>query len=877
MRALVFDSDPRRPWLVNRSIRSLKAAGFDEILTNEIIDDDSPCLLLRAGLVLHDPAAFRPPPESGKLIGVGLPIRWDGDSAWSRFQILHGGIYPLDHLPTPYCEWHNSGRIATARVLGNPFLETPLVVHWARLDHAPEDRRLSVRQVVTSLQHGGAECVARDLAETLPPHGVRSSLVSLGHPHRSVLSAPPGTIDLSHLHRSERAAVLTHDAIASGVDVLHLHLTDADETRRIAASGIPVIATVHNSGEGWPRGWETLKTGDVSLLLACSLAVADELRAAMPHLPVRTVWNGIDPNRFHEIQRPPTDHLFTLACVANPRRQKRLELLPAILTATRCELSLRGMIDPEIRLIIAGEVGGLLAEAKACRAAVDQEAQEHGVAESISWTEGKTQVREVLESACVLVSCSAYEGLSLAHLEALSSGLPVIACDTGGTRELAWRNPAVTLLAAHASAHDFGRAIANAILAPPPSGHLAVWRDFTIDRMAARVAILARQTACQPAIPGNTVWFVTNNLSTGGAQSSLRRLLKEFSARGKPIRIALLQEYPEHPTSGREDLLACGIDVFVPPPAGLIAPEESVDLILSEMATAPPAAVVFWNAIMTHKVLLAEALPFTPVHDISPGEMWFSSLDRYLENPLPGIPCRVATDYGKLLKGIVVKYQKEAVHAEALGAPVNVIPNGVGLPPAAAQRPTGGPFVFGTAARISPQKRLDELLEAFRLALPALADTVLRIAGGVETGAEECAADLKRRAEGMPVEWLGELHDLAAFHQDCDVFVMISDPAGCPNASLEALARGLPVIATDVGGASEQVIDGITGRLVPARDVPAFARAMVELSSDHRLRETMALAGREHIMRNFSLQRTTEDYLKLLQKRDLGKPLPIRP
>jgi glycosyltransferase involved in cell wall biosynthesis len=53
---------------------------------------------------------------------------------------------------------------------------------------------------------------------------------------------------------------------------------------------------------------------------------------------------------------------------------------------------------------------------------------------------------------------------------------------------------------------------------------------------------------------------------------------------------------------------------------------------------------------------------------------------------------------------------------------------------------------------------------------------------------------------------------------------MISDPAGCPNASLEALASGLPVIATDVGGASEQVIDDLNGFLVPARDIPPSPR-----------------------------------------------------
>ena len=686
-------------------MRSLKAAGFDEISIAEEIQGDAPCLILRAGLVLHEPSAFCPPPVLAKrnLMAVGLPLRWDEKSEWSRFQSLHGGDYPSDGLPPPLCEWHSSGSNAVARLRGLPFDAPPLVVHWARLDHAPDDPRLFVMEVVTSLQHGGAERIACDLATNLPRHGVRSRLVSLGKPHRTPLEAPPDVLDLSHLRRDERADYLSKFAIVSGVDVVHAHLTDADETRVLSASGIPVIATVHNSRPGWPRDWETLKNGDVSLLLACSQAVESELRETLPHIPVRTVWNGINPNEFPESQRLRTGHEFTLACVANPRPQKRMERLPGILAATRAELISRGISDPVVKLVIAGEVSEFLAEAVVSRDAVDREAMKHGVSPQITWTNGKLPVREVLENAHALVSCSAHEGLSLAHLEAISSGLPVIACDTGGTRELAWKNPAVTLLPADAGAADFARSIADVLLMPPPSGHPVIWRDFATDRMTSRVATLARQAACRPDKPGETLWFVTNNLSMGGAQSSLRRLVKEFHARGRTVRVALLQEYPEHPTPGRDDLIAAGIDVFVPPPAGLIAPQESVDLILAEMNAHPPSAVVYWNAIMTHKLLLADALPFAKVHDISPGEMWFASLDRYLENPLPGIPCRVAADYGKLLEGMVVKYSAEAPRAAALGVPVSVIPNGVAWPEARKPRPVGSPFVFGTAAHQSAE------------------------------------------------------------------------------------------------------------------------------------------------------------------------------
>jgi glycosyltransferase involved in cell wall biosynthesis len=762
---------------------------------------------------------------------------------------------------------------------GAPLPENARIIHWSPLDLAATDERLAVYQIVTSLQHGGAEKIALDLALSLPGQDIATRLIVLGKPHRRPFDAPPGTLDLSHLPRSERAAFLARLAIRSGTDVLHVHLTDADETRMLSQSGIPLMATVHNSRAGWPRGWESLESGDVSLLLACSQAAGAELHESLPHLPSRTVWNGIRPNLFPETPLPPADEGFTLACVANPRPQKRLDLLPAIVAATRDELVARG-IDRPLRLVIAGEASPALTDATASRAAVDREAAKCRI--DLTWTDGRVPVRDVLAAAHALVSCSAHEGLSLAHLEALSSGRPVIACDSGGTRELAWRNPAVTLIEPLRS-HDtpvvsqpgwgqecphslraFAKAIADALLSPPPSAHRFVWRDFATDRMAARVARFARQVACQTATKPTTLWFVSNNFSMGGAQSSLRRLAKSFHDRGQRIRVALLQEYPEHPTAGRTDLLEHGIDVFVPPPSGLIEAQEAVDLILAEMTADPPAAVVFWNAITLHKLLLADALPFTPVHDISPGEMWFSSFERTMENPPPGLPCRVPMDYGRQLKSFVVKYRAEAKRAEAIGAPVKVIPNGVLLPDAPRRRPTvSGTFVFGTAARISPQKRLDELIEAFRLALPALPDCVLRIAGGVETGAEECAAELRRSAEGLPVEWPGETHDIGGFHAGCDVFVMISDPAGCPNASLEALASGLPVIATDVGGASEQVIDCVNGFLVPARDIAALAAAMIAITADPGRRDAMSQAAREHIRRHFTLERMTNDYHEL--------------
>lgn len=114
------------------------------------------------------------------------------------------------------------------------------------------------------------------------------------------------------------------------------------------------------------------------------------------------------------------------------------------------------------------------------------------------------------------------------------------------------------------------------------------------------------------------------------------------------------------------------------------------------------------------------------------------------------------------------------------------------------------------------------------------------------------------------MEWCGEIEEIRSFLGALDVFVMISEPAGCPNATLEAAAAGLPVIATDHGGASEQVIDGLTGRVVGRGNCEAFAEAIIQLARDVELRGRFGEAGRRHVAANFSMSQMTEAYLTLV-------------
>ncbi|AUX36037.1 MULTISPECIES: glycosyltransferase [Sorangium] len=783
------------------------------------------------------------------------------------------------------------------------------VVRHAPLDVC-DDAALRVAQVVTSLQQGGAERIAIDLATELPRRGVRSRIYAVYRPTRPTFGAPPGTLDLSGARgdREARFDALARGLAAWGADLAHAHLFDAEDLGRLSARGYRPLVTVHNVAAGWPAGLDRLGPDGAALLVACARAVEAELSARGLPVPRRTVWNGIDVGPAEAARRAgpaepgggaepggarsaaaaawrrrleigPGD--LVLLAVANPRPQKRLHLLPAILAAARPALAAAGDSRPA-RLVIAGSASPGSEPALAAEAEIRREVDRLGLRAEVRFAGAVADVAGLLAAADVLVSPSAHEGLSLAHLEALAAGLPVVATGAGGTAEIAAETPALVHLPLDAAPERFAEAIAAAARGAPPGGREVVARHFSVARMAEGYARLYPRAIARNRGPrrGDGLLLVTNNFSTGGAQSSARRLLLGLAAAGVRGRAAVIEEQPEYPTPGRRALVAAGIPVMAVPPPADIEPAEAVERLLRAIEDDPPEAVVMWNVIAEHKVLLADGLLDVPLFDVSPGEMYFASLRRYFASPRRGLPYRAPRDYGARLAGVIVKYGAEAaLAAEVLGAPAHVVPNGVALGPRPSRdarsprsRASGGEraardgrarLAIGTAARVHPHKKLDELLAALRLAAPRLPPHVLRIAGGVERGAEAHAEALRRMAAGLSVEWVGELADTRAFLSDLDVFALIAEPAGCPNASLEAMAEGLPVVATAVGGMAEQVVDGVTGRLVPPGDAEALAGALVELAEDPARRGRMGAAGWERARERFSLERMVADYARV--------------
>jgi glycosyltransferase involved in cell wall biosynthesis len=470
---------------------------------------------------------------------------------------------------------------------------------------------------------------------------------------------------------------------------------------------------------------------------------------------------------------------------------------------------------------------------------------------------------------------------------------PVVATAVGGAPELARHHPGLHLLPPDASPDAFATAILAATRNPTHPHHATPspaetgdprLASFSTHAMAARYRWLYQRTlaaaarnlppAIQTSHPaaGRGFWLITNHLGTGGAQSSARRLLRELHRQGIPVRTATLLEPPDLPSPGRRELLGLGIPVLALPPPRNASTTHTIETLLDAIDADPPAAVLLWNAVPLCKLLLADALFDTPVFDVSPGEMLFDSLERYFQSPEPGLPCLSPADYGARLTGCVVKYTAETRRAaDTLLTRVHVIPNGVDtrdFPTAAFHSlpESGNPptLTFGTVARLHPHKRLPDLLNALRSATDRLPPWQLRIAGGPEPGFETHADELRDLARGLPVTWLGDVPDVAGELARWDLALVISEPAGCPNAILEAMAAALPVLATAVGGAPDLIVHEQTGWLVPPRNPDAFAEVLVRLAEAPGVRRRLGAAARQRVADRFSLDRMAAAYADLI-------------
>jgi glycosyltransferase involved in cell wall biosynthesis len=183
-----------------------------------------------------------------------------------------------------------------------------------------------------------------------------------------------------------------------------------------------------------------------------------------------------------------------------------------------------------------------------------------------------------------------------------------------------------------------------------------------------------------------------------------------------------------------------------------------------------------------------------------------------------------------------------------------VVHNGVPLPDAERDAASAGDeLVIGTLAAIAPRKGSDVFVEAARRVREETDAVRFRMVGGYPDDADaEWARAVLAGARDQGITWV-EHADAFAELRSWDVFAMPSRRDPFPLAVLEAMACGLPVVASRVDGIPEQV--GDAGRLVEPDDPRALADALLELARRPELRVDLGRAARARVEEQFTLER----------------------
>jgi glycosyltransferase involved in cell wall biosynthesis len=183
-------------------------------------------------------------------------------------------------------------------------------------------------------------------------------------------------------------------------------------------------------------------------------------------------------------------------------------------------------------------------------------------------------------------------------------------------------------------------------------------------------------------------------------------------------------------------------------------------------------------------------------------------------------------------------------------------------------------------ANLNVHKGHADLLAGLAAARAQLPDDFVLLCVGRDDG---IGRDLAARAEasglGARVRWLGPRSDVPDVLAAADFAISASHQEGSSNAVLEAMAAGLPVVGTAVGGTPEAVSEGIHGRLVPGRDATAIGRAVAEMATRADERRAMGRAAKQKIEAEFSLSACVARYLAIYDSVLADRPLPasVRP
>lgn len=601
------------------------------------------------------------------------------------------------------------------------------------------------------------------------------------------------------------------------------------------------VAHRHTTDEGERLRHRLLERalGRLGWTVCCSEAVRGRMVQEIGSDPLRTevVYNGVPLRKFGPAvpsgpQDPPT--LLTVASLRGLKGHR-------VLLEAAARLAARGV---SFRLHLVGDGPD--------REYLERFTQTMKLSNRVRFLGERDDVPALLARADLFVlPTTGREGLGLAALEAMAAGLPVIASDIGGVPEVV-RNGRTGYLVPPGDCDSLEQAIFDLLanrdqaLAMGKEGRRRVEQHFSAAGMVRGIEQLYARDL-EPETPRRTILFLSSRGSRfGGGQAGLAMLASGIAHAGYTPFVVL-------PESGdlASDLIAEGVSsALIPlPPVRSLRPDRVVRaaLRLRRLARRLRPEVVHVDG--TRVAAYALALPSDirrvwHLRDVrhDPLDPWLAP---HFDQLVSVCTAAVVNRFAGMGRGRI-SVVPNAVSAHRPSASRQQIRRRLGLGP--------DDFVLLTAGRVEPQKGVADLIRTLPQLEQAGVDVRVIVAGEASADQAEHLAGIAGRLDvGWRVALIGRRDDLPDLLEAADVLVHPSWYEAAPRVVLEAMAAGVAVVATAVGGVPE-ILDGC-GELVPARDPQRLFEVVASLARDPERLRMVGDLGREIYHRRYTPER----------------------
>ncbi|PKL94124.1 MAG: hypothetical protein CVV20_00190, partial [Gemmatimonadetes bacterium HGW-Gemmatimonadetes-1] len=349
-------------------------------------------------------------------------------------------------------------------------------------------------------------------------------------------------------------------------------------------------------------------------------------------------------------------------------------------------------------------------------------------------------------------------------------------------------------------------------------------------------------------------------LEMGGMERMVVALSRELARRGWTVGVICTRDEGELAAGLRLD----GIAVSVLPVGGAaswLGPRAIIDQFRASRPDVVHSHSGFWLRAMVAASRARVGARVHTVHGLHQQEPWWGTAEKFLAARLSGAIACVSPP--------LADYLSESCRVPR--SRLHQIPNGIDVARFAAARRgqlrhrlglSPNAFVLGTVARLAPIKNLELSFGPLAQLVASGIDAHFVIAGDGPTRAE-LAATAGRMGVGARVHFLGMVDDPTTVLPELDLFLITSHAEGTSLSLLEAMASGLPCVATAVGGNPEVLADGAAGRLIPANDADALASALQDLIASPAERNRLGSAGQRRAQQRYSLHAMVDAYESL--------------